>query len=196
MHFWGDEWFKEHGDDMYTAIDKIEDGLRRHGIGVCGKEKWGCYRDDFLRFWDGGIYYIVFGPSLSFTPKRYYRWKPFRKLVEFIHRAVWWLDHAVIPYKKTKYGWLKGGIATFNTWIGITKPVWDYQARMYNKVIQQVCAEYPDIVDELVSDLSGYKMIKPCKWGDVDGVEVHDRHWVPVSSFKEDEMNNETNNDT
>lgn len=183
MHYWGDDWFKAHGDNLYAAIDKIEKGLRRHGICVCGKEKYGTYRDDFLRFWDGGWYYIIFGPTLCFCPKHYYKWKPLRLTVEFIHKAIRWFDHYMIPYKKTKYGWLKGGVADFNTWIGITGLVWKRQAKMYNKVIQQACAEYPDIVDELVLDLTGYKMIKPCKWGNVDGTEIHNKYWVPISEI-------------
>ena len=61
MHYWGDDWFQKNGKDLYDAIDFIEDNLHKYGIGVCGKEKWGCYRDDFLRLWDGGLYTILFG---------------------------------------------------------------------------------------------------------------------------------------
>lgn len=185
MHYWGDEWFNKHGDDLYAAINEIEHNLRKYRICVCGKEKWGCYRDDFLRLWDGGWYYIIFGPSLCFRPCRYYKWKPFRKLVEFIHSAIHWFDHCMIPYKKTKYGWLKGGIADFNVKIGLAKLVWDWQAKKYNKVFQLVCKKYPDIVDELICDTEGYKMIKPCKWGDIDGTAIHNKYWKPLSDAKE-----------
>ena len=61
MHTWGDEWFEEYGDDLNAAISYIENYLHKHHIGVCGKEKYGTYRDEYLRFWNGGIYQILFG---------------------------------------------------------------------------------------------------------------------------------------
>jgi len=46
MHYWGDEWFKEHGNDFYTAIDRLEKRIRKWAhCGVCGKEKYGCFTE-------------------------------------------------------------------------------------------------------------------------------------------------------
>ena len=30
MHYWGDEWFKKNGKDLYEAIDWIEKKLRKN----------------------------------------------------------------------------------------------------------------------------------------------------------------------
>lgn len=191
MHYWGDEWFKNHGDDLYTAIKKIEKGLHKYGIGVNGKEKYGSYREEYLRFWDGSWYYIIFGPRLCRRSFHNYKFKPFMKFANFIHDTISWFDYYMIPYKKTKYGWLRGGIANFNNIIGITKLVWKWQSKKYNKVYQLVCKEYPDIVDELIVDTEGYKMIKPCKWGNVDGTAIHNKYWKSMQEIKADENENE-----
>ena len=41
MHYWGDDWFENNGKDLYAAIDFVENYLRKHHIGICGKEKYG-----------------------------------------------------------------------------------------------------------------------------------------------------------
>lgn len=168
MHCWGDEWFNQHGDSLYMAIEAVEKRIRKWAkAGVCGKEKWGCYRDDFLTFWDGGIAQIFFGYRAT------YQRNP-------ISRIMWKIDHALIPVKKTEFGWYKVGLANFNRWIGLTNLVNKWQANMVNKAFQVTCREYPDVVDELVSDTDCYEMIKPCKWGDIDGVEIHRKYWKSV----------------
>lgn len=46
MHYWGDDWFKEHGDNLYSAINAVEKRIRKWArMGVCGKEKWGCFTE-------------------------------------------------------------------------------------------------------------------------------------------------------
>jgi hypothetical protein len=60
----------------------------------------------------------------------------------------------------------------------ITKLVWWWQSQVYNYAIQKMCKKYPNIIDELVSDLEGYKMIKPGIFGKVDGVTIHNKYWV------------------
>jgi len=169
MHYWGDEWFKKNGNDLYTAIAFIEKRLRKHGMFVYGKEKWGCYRDDFIHLWDGSIGDIVIGHRLS-----YYTW--YEKLFHHI-------DTHLIPYKKTKLGWLYAGLSDFNRVIGLVKLVQKWQAYQYNKTFQLACKKWPNITDELISDLDGYAMIKPCKWGDVDGEKIHNKYWVRVKDF-------------
>lgn len=182
MHYWGDEWFKKHGDNLYSAINEIEDGLRKYHIGVCGKEKYGCYRDDFLRFWDGSLYYIIFGPKCYIGPSKTYKHKFFQNIVQKIHNIIYWFDHYIIPYRKTKYGWLKAGFADFNRLMGLVYLVRRYQAAKYNKVFQIICKKYPDVIDELICDATGYEMIKPCKWGDIDGNEIHKKYWKEVKT--------------
>lgn len=62
MHLWGDEWFKQHGDDLNDAIKYVEQRLHKWArVGVCGKEKHGTYRDEYFRMWDGGMTQIFFG---------------------------------------------------------------------------------------------------------------------------------------
>lgn len=181
MHYWGDEWFKAHGDNLYAAIEELDRIFWKHRIACLTKEKYGTRREDMLSLWDGSWYRIIYGPKLYFSPAKYYKCMPIRRLVEFVHSLVYHIDHRLVPYKKTKYGWLWGGLADFHRIVGLTKLVHKLQARTYNKVFQLVCKKYPDVVDELIVDAEGYKMIKPCKWGDVDGAEIHNRYWKPLS---------------
>lgn len=170
MHFWGDKWFQKNGDQLYAAINILEKRIRKWAkAGVCGKEKWGAYRDDFLTLWDGSLSRIFYGYKVWWGSS----WH--EKLMHYI-------DYNLIPYKKTKYGWLKVGIANFNRLIGLQKLVNLWQIRMINKAFQVTCKEYPDIIDELVSDVCCYEFIKPCKWGDVDGEVIHKKYWKPLTS--------------
>jgi len=36
------------------------------------------------------------------------------------------------------------------------------------------------VIDELICDIDGYEMIKPCKYGNIDGVEIHNRYWKRI----------------
>ena len=182
MHYWGDEWFQKHGDHLYAAIEETDKALREAGIACLTKEKYGTRREDLLKLWDGGWYTIIYGPKLYYSPSNYYKWPPFRKLVEAIHCIVYHIDHRLIPYKKTKYGYLFAGVADFHRFLGIVRIVNKWQAKQYNKAFQLACKKYPDIVDELIMDAEGYKMIKACKWGDIDGEAIHNKHWKVLSS--------------
>lgn len=177
MHEWEDEWFKKHGNELYSAINEIEHFQRKHFIGVYGKEKWGCYRNDYLAFWNGGLYQLIFGYKLYIGPSGYYKSKFIRYIVTFIHNTIYWFDQCMIPYKRTKYGWLKVGLSDFNRWIGLVKLVHKRQFKMFNKSFQLACKKYPDIIDELICDIDGYELVKPCKWGNVDGVAIHNKYW-------------------
>lgn len=168
MHLWGDEWFEKHGDDLYTAINVLERRLRKWAkVGVCGKEKWGCYRDEYLRFWDGALGVIFCGYNLWWG--RHW-WN-----------KMWYvLDYRLIPVKKTKYGWIKAGFSDLNRKLGLVKIVNKWQARQINKAFQFTCKEYPDLIDELISDIDCYRCIKPCKWGDIDGETIHNKYWKKI----------------
>ena len=167
MHRWGDEWFKKYGGELDTAICDLENRMRKWArVGVCGKEKWGQYQDEYFRMWDGGLYEIFFGYRCC----RHGRFENF----------LWHVDHMLIPVSKTRFGWRYVGLSDFNTLIHLKQLVWKWQARMVNKAFQVTCAEHPDIVDELVSDVECYPMIKPCKWGNVDGEAIHNKYWKRV----------------
>lgn len=165
MHIWGDEWFKEHGDNLYKAISAVENRIRKWArAGVYGKEKFGTYRDEYFQLWNGGLFQIIYGYRLFHGQN-------------WFSKLLWKIDHNLIPIKKTQFGWLKVGLSDFNHKIGLTKLVWKWQAKMVNKAFQITCKEYPDVVDELIVDTECYSMIKPCKWGDIDGEEIHKKYW-------------------
>lgn len=182
MHYWGDEWFKEHGNNLYKAISVLEKRIREWAkMGVCGKEKWGAYQDEYLYFWDGGYSHILLGHSYWMIDKRK------------IRNVMWHIDHHLIPVWKTKAGWKWVGIATFHKIIGLKKLVNKWQERQLNKAFQVTCREFPDVVEELVCDVECYKVIKPCKWGNVDGEAIHKKYWKVVGANDYlDEMNKDT----
>lgn len=166
MHFWEDDWFKKNGDDLYNAIDFIETYLRKHGIGVCGKEKYGTYRDEFLHFWDGGLYTAIFGYRCYIgTFNKYPKW--LENIVNKIHHFIYFtLDRCVIR--------------PFTNFTKIHKLVFNYQAKHYNKAFQLACKKWPNVTDELIVMVNGYQLIKPCKWGNVDGEEIHKKYWKSI----------------
>lgn len=147
MHEWGDKWFKENGNDLYSAIDGFEKKIRKYGcILVYGKEKWGTYRDEYLTFWDGGLHYFIY-KSPIYIRNSFLYWK-IDPIVKFI----------------TKY-------------TGIHRLFVNYQKFIYNITMQLICKKYPNVVDEMISDINGYKIIKPCMFGDLDGEVIHKKYW-------------------
>ena len=177
MHFWGDKWFKEHGNDFYTAIDRLEKRIRKWvHCGVYGKEKYGTYRDEYLTMWDGGIRQIL-------TPYKgwvigHTKWAKF----------LWYIDNHLIPSKKTKFGWIWVGLSNLNYKIGLVKLVHKWQASRINKAFQVTCKEFPELIDELICDIDCYELIKPCKWGDVDGTKIHNKYWKTIDKFEDFEL--------
>lgn len=144
MHEWGDEWFQKNGTDLNDAIDYCCRVWRKYGrIAAHGKEKYGAFRDQLMGMWDGGLHSLI--------------WPGYVRIVSpFLY---WKLDKYLIkPF--TKYTGLQ--------WLG----VW-YQKQVYNYAIQKMCKKYPNLVDELVSDLDGYEMVK----GKVDGKTIHEKYW-------------------
>jgi hypothetical protein len=43
-----------------------------------------------------------------------------------------------------------------------------------------MCKKYPHIIDEIVSDLDGYKMVKPGIFGKVSGEAIHNKYWRTI----------------
>ena len=59
---------------------------------------------------------------------------------------------------------------------------------MYNYAIQKMCKKYPHIIDELVSDLDGYRMVKPGLFGPIDGTVINKKYW---RTYGEEEGDND-----
>lgn len=187
MHYWGDEWFKSNGKDLNNAINFIETYLRKHHIGVCGKEKYGAYRDEYLRFWSGGLYEILFGYSVYIGTWRFKNHPKLQSLINKIHHFIYYKVDCGNPEKfenetfeeySTRFKNRKWkGLHHYSNQIGLTKLIQDHQAKYYNKAFQLACKKWPNVKDELIVMVDGYKMIKPCRWGDVDGEEIHNKYW-------------------
>lgn len=191
MHYWGDEWFKEHGNELYTAIDEIEHEMRKYRIGINGKEKWGCYVPEYLQFWDCGIYELIWGYRMycgTWGCKGLYKFKWFTNFINAIHHFIRYkIDEGMPRYKEgesfeeTKRKnerklWF--GIKYYMYQIGITKLIWKWQESKVNKAYQIVCKKHPDIIEELTCDgYTPYRMIKPCRYGQLDGKELEKKYW-------------------
>lgn len=204
MHFWGDQWFREHGDHLYEAINYIEKNLRKRGISVAGKEKYGTYRDEYLRFWDGTLYHMLFRGRMYIGPYRHSKIKWIARLQDWFHNFLYWrIDQGwtreMMKAKDTERqhklirerfidkneDWHPRG---FQGTILRSKWYPRYLKRKkedYNRVFQEACKKWPDVVDELICDTDGWSMIHPCKWGDIDGQKIHDKYWMPASKYIE-----------
>ena len=64
--------------------------------------------------------------------------------------------------------------------IGLVDIVNKKKIKKVNEIVQKVCAKHPDIVDEIIMDLDFYEWIKPCEYGKVDGVKIHEKYWKPL----------------
>lgn len=149
MHRWGDEWDQKHGRELDAAIREIMGTWRKWGrIGSHGKEKYGTFRDH-------AYFYGAWWPVYELVKPGYvaYRWNRKLMLVE-----IWLGKWIVRPLR-------------------LYKPILKWQAIVYNYAIQRACKKYPHLVDELVSHLGGYELVKPGLFGKIDGVEVFKRHW-------------------
>ena len=194
MHTWGDEWFEQYGGDLNAAISYIENYLHKHHIGVCGKEKYGTYRDEYLRFWNGGIYQILFGYRVYIGTYKRYPWQWLENFVNKIHNFIYFkIDLGVVDkkdnetteeyFERCKKHWWKG-LCYINTKLGLLDFVHKRQAKYYNYAFQKACKKWPHLVDELICMVDGYKMIKPCKYGDIDGEEINKKYWVKIDDIK------------
>ena len=205
MHYWGDEWFQKYGDELYSAIEYVEKELHKYHIGVCGKEKWGAYRDSFLSFWNGSLYQILFGYRIHIGSFHKYPFKWMENLADKFHWFIYYVvddgytkkyfrlidewSHHLHDDKKDEYfqriedyekkRWWKG-IKYYTEKCGLRKLVNDHQAEMYNKVFQTACKKYPNVIEELIVDLDGYEMIKPGPFGSIDGVAIHNKYWKKI----------------
>lgn len=149
-HTWNDDWFEEHGQDLDKAIDYCTEVWIKYGRIACmTKEKYGTFRDQLGGLWDGSLHSLIY-PG-------YFR-------VMFWSWFYWNVDFLII--RKLSY------------YLGLVWLFQKYQAAVYNYAVQQVCKRYPKIVDEIVSDLDGYEMVKPGIFGKIDGVKIHSKYWT------------------
>jgi len=180
MHKWGDTWFNEHGKHLYAAISEIESYLHRHHIGICGKEKWGCYRDEYLQFWGGGIYQILFGYRMYIGHSHYkglYRFRWFSRFIDSIHKFIY---YKIDGGNMTCDVFMWKGLCYYMKKTRLYRYIIKQQEKHYNYAFQIACKKYPDVIDELICDIDGYEMIKPCKYGDIDGEEIHNKYWKKI----------------
>lgn len=148
MHYWGDDWFEKNGDDLYKAINYCCDVWRTYGrIGTHGKEKYGTFRDQLWAYRAEWPIYELVKPGYL-----YYRWP---KWVMRIENKL-------------------GNIVRF---LRLHRLIQLYQRIVYNYAVQQACKRWPNVIDEIVSDLDGYEWVKPGIFGPIDGAKIHFKYW-------------------
>jgi hypothetical protein len=146
-HHWGDAWFEANGNDLYSAISFIMKTWKRYGRIGSRGKEKWGNFQDYPTFWDGGIHELIY-PGYVYIQRPFIYFK---------------LDRYIIkPF--TKYT----GLHRLGLW---------YQFQVYNYVIQRACKKYPNLVDELVSDLDCYELVKPGIFGNVCGMTIHSKHW-------------------
>jgi hypothetical protein len=80
MHIWGDDWFEAHGDELYDAMQFIQEDLYKYSrCRLICKEKYGTIRYEWLLPPYGALFYR-----------------------NKVHR--WWLN-SWLYYKWTAYGY-------------------------------------------------------------------------------------------
>ena len=204
MHSWGDEWFQKNGKDFYKAINEIERIQHKARIGVYGKEKWGTYRNEYLSFWNGGLYKLLF-PSRQFIGTQVFYGFPFRQISHLFYKRYGYGKHEyenetiekIHEFFKKRANrdnlihkfldWLcyfvyfyidEKFLIPLNNKIGLTKFIVEkIQIPAFNKSFQVTCSKYPNIIDELVICVEGHEFIKPCKWGNVDADMIRKKYW-------------------
>lgn len=152
FHVWGDDWFEEHGQDLDKAIRYCCRIWTVYGrIGTHGKEKYGTFRDH-LYLWDGGFWTLFYPGYVHIKP------------------GFWSFVYHKVDRYFTRH---------FTKYTGLHYLGLEYQAFVYNYAVQKMCKKYPEIIDEIVSSLDGYKMVKPGIFGKVSGKAIHGRYWKP-----------------
>lgn len=150
-HDWSEKDFD--WKSLHNAINYCIKFWRVYGrIGSHGKEKYGTFRDH-VYFWDGGIWSLIRPGYCSIGGP----------VLSFIY------------FKLDKYI-----TKPFTRYTGLRKLGFLYQRFIYNYAIQKVCKRYPHIVDEIVSDLDNYNMIKPGIFGNICGKTIHEKYWTIV----------------
>lgn len=200
MHYWNDEWFEKNGKDLYEAIDWVEKELRKNRIRVCGKEKYGTYRDEYLCWWDGSLTQLLYGPNKYLRPPyRVSKIEWFNRLKEKLCDFIYWRidsgwtremmrekdNDKLMKLIHERFSDKDGnpvdrGLRTKVMKTKFYKRYCQRRKDAYNKVFQLACKRWPHLSDELISDIDGWEWIKPCKWGDADGEAIHYKYWKKI----------------
>lgn len=200
MHYWNDEWFEKNGKDLYEAIDWVEKELRKNRIRVCGKEKYGTYRDEYLCWWDGSLTQLLYGPNKYLRPPyRVSKIEWFNRLQEKLCGFIYWRidsgwtremmrekdNDKLMKLIHERFSDKDGnpvdrGLRTKVMKTKFYKRYCQRRKDAYNKVFQLACKRWPHLSDELISDIDGWEWIKPCKWGDADGEAIHYKYWKKI----------------
>lgn len=152
MHYWGDEWFKENGEEFSKAIHWCMDNWKRWGrIGSHGKEKFGTFRHH---------------------PCFYSGWWPIHELFKPGYVAYWWPKW----FYKIEINILQP-IVKYSLFPWIMRK---WQHYVYNAVVQRALKKWPQFFDELIED-SEFELLKPGIWGPVDGPKIKGEYWVTVT---------------
>jgi len=73
--------------------------------------------------------------------------------------------------------YLKSFLFFLSKYILPTRLIIKYQEFIYNRGIQLACLKYPEIKDEILSDLSRYDLIKKGPGTDFGGEELESQYW-------------------
>ena len=68
--------------------------------------------------------------------------------------------------------------------VGIVKLGHKIQEKIYNREVQKVLGHHHNIVHELICDNCLYSLIKPTKFGYIDGKRIYDLYWETVNTNK------------
>lgn len=147
MHMWGDEWFEKNDNDLYNAISYIMKTWTKYGRIGTHGKEKYGTFRDHPYFWDGGIHYLLYPGYVRVV----HRWLYFY--------VDWYFTQPFMRYT---------GLLHIGLW---------WQAQVYNYAIQMACKKYPHIVDEIVSHLEGYMLVKPGIFGPIDGTKIHNKYW-------------------
>jgi hypothetical protein len=128
---WGDEWFKNHGEDLVRAMAEVQIGLRKLKVSAICKEKYGTLRIDNFHLWDGMIHGLLY-PGYVYGQ---YRWS-----------WMWKLD--------VRY------IRGFNQAIGLTRLVQYFQNKAVKRLMKRVGEKYPHIREEIMFEFEGWENVR------------------------------------
>lgn len=149
-HEWGDDWDVKHGDKLEQTCSYCCHVWKKWGR--IGTHGKTKYGTfrDHIYMWDGGLHTLI--------------WPGYVRLMnKFLYCKIdRWIVRPLTQYT----GLYKLGLM--------------YQAMVYNYAVQKMCKKYPEIIDEIVSDLDGYEMVKPGIFGNIDGEKIHKKYWKTI----------------